>query len=81
MVFSYQGRRREALTACRFIMRGAPRPGPTTFFRQIPSADSQLFQEADGVAEIWKVLNNLLVEGTGEGEEGRKGGEADEGGT
>lgn len=48
--------------------------GTRNLFRQIPSADLQLFQEADGVAEIWKVLNNLLVEGTGEGEEGRKGG-------
>lgn len=53
IVFSFSSHQWEALIAFRFIMSGAP-AWTHNLFRQIPSADLQLFQEADGMLKSGK---------------------------
>lgn len=69
IVFSYLSHQWEALIAFRFIMSGAPAWTHNLF---PPNSISRLASLPGGWrhAEIWKVLNNLLVEGTGEGKVG-----------
>lgn len=62
--FSYVIHQWEALIAFRFIMVRSPSLDPQPF---LPNSISSLaaLEAARQHAEIWKVLNNLLVEGTG----------------